>query len=670
MQLLALAVYARDGRRRDVRFVPGRLNIVTGESKTGKSALLAITEFCLGRDTYLVPAGPITDHVAWYGSLWQLTDAQDGPRVFVGRPAPPKGQASTQRAMLEFGGDALDLFNYEDLRENADSDSVRRQLGRRIGIEENVIEPKGGGVGQSPFEAHLGHAAWLCLQDQGEIANQNLLFHRQAEFAVAQHLKDTIPYFLGAVPADAAAKKSALRDANRAQRRAESALYAAEEEAAAVAANLRGLLEEAYTAGLTDEHGLTEATQIVQALRAAIRAPRRGGGTSRSADRSQVEPIERQDRRRSLMRQREGLRDQLELVMNDRELLLDRADAGREFAAAVELHAGRLASLELLPNASADNPESHSTCPVCGNQLAGPDPGVAPLADRLYRLREELTSLDAAPGSHRKVLMSLEARADRIRQELAAVEVAVEALDAADETRRVQREADAATNYTRGRIEALLGVMSTGTGDAVERLRLDLDQANARVALLLAELDPDIEREQLLSRLNTVGRTMTNLARRLELEHVEDGVRLDLANLAVVTDTSNGPLPLQRIGSAANWIGYHLVTHLALHQFFVENDRPVPRFLMIDQPTQAFYPSDSAKNAGIVNDTDRAAVLAMFTVMRDVVEDLTPRMQVIVSDHADLADEGWFQDAVRHRWRDGDRLIPTEWLGDEHGDGG
>jgi hypothetical protein len=662
VQLLGLALYAHDGRRRDVRFLPGRLNIVTGESKTGKSALLAITEFCLGRDTYLVPAGPITDHVAWYGSLWQLTDAQDGPRAFVGRPAPPKGRASTQLAMLEFGGATLDLFDYADLRENADSESVRRQLGRRIGIAENVIEPKGGGVGQTPFEAHLGHASWLCLQDQGEIANQNLLFHRQAEYAVAQHLKDTIPYFLGAVPVDAAAKKAALRDANRAQRRAELALHAAENEAATVDANLRGLLEEAYTAGLTDEHGLTEGTQIVEALRSALHSPHVGGDPPSTSDAAQVDSTELQDRRRGLMRQRAELRDQLEIVMNDRELLLDRADAEREFTGAVELHAGRLTSLELLPNNSDDQTRPNSTCPICRTELTEPDPGATALADRLMSLRDQLTSLDAAPGSRREVLTSLEAQADRLRQELAAVESTVQALDAADETRRIQRATDAARNYTRGRVEALLGVMTIGTGDAIERFRRNLDQANERVALLLAELDPDIDREQLLSRLNVVGRTMTDLARRLELEHVEDGVRLDLANLTVVTDSSNGPLPLQRIGSAANWIGYHLATHLALHQFFVENDRPVPRFLMIDQPTQAFYPSDTAKNKGTVNDADRAAVVAMFTVMRDVVEALAPRMQIIVSDHADLIDEAWFQDAVRHRWRGGVRLIPQEWL--------
>ena len=172
MQLLALRLYRRGGRdRRDVRFKPGELNIVTGESKTGKSALLTITEFCLGRDDYLVPAGPIADHVAWYGSLWQLTDDPEGPRAFVGRPAPPEGVRETQRAMLEFGGATMDLFEYDALVENADTASVRRQLGRRIGIAENIIESRGGGVGQTPFEAHLGHATWLCLQDQGEIAS-------------------------------------------------------------------------------------------------------------------------------------------------------------------------------------------------------------------------------------------------------------------------------------------------------------------------------------------------------------------------------------------------------------------------------------------------------------------------------------------------------------------
>jgi hypothetical protein len=45
-----------------------------------------------------------------------------------------------------------------------------------------------------------------------------------------------------------------------------------------------------------------------------------------------------------------------------------------------------------------------------------------------------------------------------------------------------------------------------------------------------------------------------------------------------------------RIGSGENWVGYHPAAHLALHKFFTRHDRPVPRVLMLDQPTQVFTP--------------------------------------------------------------------------------
>ncbi|MBS2965381.1 DUF3732 domain-containing protein [Actinocrinis puniceicyclus] len=36
-------------------------------------------------------------------------------------------------------------------------------------------------------------------------------------------------------------------------------------------------------------------------------------------------------------------------------------------------------------------------------------------------------------------------------------------------------------------------------------------------------------------------------------------------------------------------------------------------------------------------------------------------MQIIVSDHANLS-EPWFQNSVRHNWRDGEALIPASWI--------
>jgi hypothetical protein len=193
-------------------------------------------------------------------------------------------------------------------------------------------------------------------------------------------------------------------------------------------------------------------------------------------------------------------------------------------------------------------------------------------------------------------------------------------------------------------------------------LQLRVNALTAEVDALEAELDADEQREQLTSRLIAISRDMTRYANDLELEHAGESVRLDVARLTVVSDTPSGPTPLYQIGSAANWIGYHLATHLALHRFFVTQQRPVPRILMLDQPSQAYYPSEASQHSGVPeSDTDRQAVSAMFALIRDVVAELAPYMQVIVSDHANLADD-WFAADVRHNWRDGQKLIPQEWL--------
>ncbi|MFE4263097.1 DUF3732 domain-containing protein [Streptomyces sp. NPDC056883] len=99
--------------------------------------------------------------------------------------------------------------------------------------------------------------------------------------------------------------------------------------------------------------------------------------------------------------------------------------------------------------------------------------------------------------------------------------------------------------------------------------------------------------------------------------------------------------------SGKNHVGYHLAAHLALHQYFTANSRPVPRFLMLDQPTQPYYPSDMAKARGRLEDLaleeDRVTVTGLFQLMHQVVTELSPGFQIIVSDHADLP-HPWYQE--------------------------
>jgi hypothetical protein len=57
---------------------------------------------------------------------------------------------------------------------------------------------------------------------------------------------------------------------------------------------------------------------------------------------------------------------------------------------------------------------------------------------------------------------------------------------------------------------------------------------------------------------------------------------------------------------------------------------------------------------------DRTAVIRMFKLVIEVVKSLAPKMQVVITEHADIADD-WYQGTVRERWRGGLKLVPDEW---------
>ena len=92
------------------------------------------------------------------------------------------------------------------------------------------------------------------------------------------------------------------------------------------------------------------------------------------------------------------------------------------------------------------------------------------------------------------------------------------------------------------------------------------------------------ERKQ--SALSRIQEDMTKWAKALQLEHSDNPYRLDLNKVTVVVDKPERPVPLKQLGSGSNWVGVHLIAYFALQRFFVNANRPVPRFLFLDQPSQ------------------------------------------------------------------------------------
>jgi len=195
-----------------------------------------------------------------------------------------------------------------------------------------------------------------------------------------------------------------------------------------------------------------------------------------------------------------------------------------------------------------------------------------------------------------------------------------------------------------------------------QALNQEVESLRAQASILESELSDELVRERLDSVTSILSQRMTKWARELELEHSTSPLRFDLKNLTIVADTADGPVPMARMGSGENWVGYHLIAHLALHQWFVERALPVPHFLFFDQPSQVYFPSekDVDGSLSVVSEDDRVAVSRMFQLIFTAVRAVAHGLQVIVTEHADINEE-WYHTAVIERWRGGLKLIPEDW---------
>ena len=97
-----------------------------------------------------------------------------------------------------------------------------------------------------------------------------------------------------------------------------------------------------------------------------------------------------------------------------------------------------------------------------------------------------------------------------------------------------------------------------------------------------------------------------------------------------------------------------MLAFFALHKFFIERKRPVPRFLFIDQPSQIYFAN--------TEDIDKQKVKEMYEFIFKRVAELKGDLQVIIVDHADLSQDNHnFHEYLLEVWRDGNKFIPENW---------
>ncbi|URL59863.1 DUF3732 domain-containing protein [Luteibacter flocculans] len=641
LQIAKIILYSRKGEVRELPFKQGSLNVLTGASKSGKSAIIDIVDYCTGRSTCNVADGVIRKYVGWYAVLFQLGDSQ----IFVSRRNPEVGEKTSPDIYVERGS-IIDTPAFEALRKNSTADSLETFLGTVVGINENEHRPPA--PTRNALQATFRHALLFCFQDQNDVDSKQRLFHRQGEDFMNQAIKDTLPYFLGAIDEDALLKQSLLEQARRQLRQLER--RAKDGRASEVEEFPRGrrLLEEAQQVGLISDRTHVLDEELIETLRTAI---------SENRVPTDFIGIDGEDLLIALRAERQAMRNKLAQISEE-------ARATRSFAfdtngylrEAAEQRA-RLSAVGLVKSHDLD---CHH-CPVCQSVLDVPVPTAAQLERSLESLSAQLEAVEAENPRLQVRLARILEQKMRIEDELRENHQRISERIRENESLRAQQEIFVQQARVGGKIIQYLDAHRTATG--MDAMRDAYRELRTRIEMLEADLDEETTRERIGTFLNIIGRYMTEYSDKLDLEHVGSQLRLDIRNLTVIADTMDGPVPLYSMGSGENWVGYHVLVHLALHKWFRLKGRPVPGFLILDQPSQAHYPPERDANGALegLRDEDQQAVLKLFQLIATAAEELAPELQIIVLDHADLKRD-WFDRTVIERWRGGKKLIPDSWL--------
>lgn len=636
MQIRELVLYGYNGKVRHLPFVLGQVNIITGRSKSGKSVVGDIIDYCLGGDSCNIADGVVRDNVAWYGLLLQF----EHERVFVARKNPDKGQQTTGVCYIDIG-EKIEAPDNCDFSSNTNVSGIEESLTRRIGISENLNTPPEG-QSRLPLAANIRHALYYCFQGQDEIAAKNFLFHHQSDDFITQAIKDTIPYFLGAISEEALAlenERSILkRKLTLEKRKLEENRYLM----GGGSERAISLIGEARQAGLIDA-----STQIdYQNYREMYSVLQ----TAMNWSPSMIGSNSGMDRLTFLQSKLQEIRDEFDEIG----ISLDNA---RKFVGETAGYSGeaqhqkmRLESIGLFEQLNF-NP---GKCPLCSGTLEQPLPSVEMIKASIVNLDKSIANVTREQPKLRAFISDLEREREKKQEEIKALEAEIDGLYQQESERARLRDINARRGKVVGRIS--LWVESVENDTESEKQEQVVKRIEGRIKEIDDILDRDSVEERKQSALSRIQEDMTKWAKALQLEHSDNPYRLDLNKVTVVVDKPERPVPLKQLGSGSNWVGVHLIAYFALQRFFVNANRPVPRFLFLDQPSQVYFPSELDEKQIDWNEVNK-----MYQFIIDRTNELNGKLQVIVVDHADLKEDSFRQFICENWWPIDKNLVPSDW---------
>jgi len=654
LQICKLILWPKNGGKyRELEFEQGKVNIISGSSKAGKSAVIPIIDYCLGSERCAIPVGTIRKTCEWFGIL---IDTDEGQKLLA-RTEP--GNQRTTDDMFIIEGEFIEIPESID-NKNTNRQNVKEILNRLSGLP-NI------GFGDDPAEFGFKNRPSFrdlmafCFQPQNIVANPDVLFYKADSYGNREKLKSIFPFILGAIDSKSLQVVWELKELRKQLKTLQGELTAVEAVSKQWRAEANVWFYRAREYGLVepDAQPHTEWPHLLEQLRGIAYKSSRDAVVTPAAIESSAEILKALHERETLMGE-----NILVAKLKLEDLREIKAEA-KHYSSSLEKIGQRLSLSTWLSELAGNNLDA--------NPLAFPT--LSP-STQLADLCNALAEIEQVASSTPKVSASVDSEIVRIRnlirqdsETLAAVRTEIKGIEARDEL-----SAKHALRMTE--IDRFLGSMQQSIRTYTEaRSDSTLAERVKAIQNKIQILEPQISDSTVKLKTTQILEEISNICAlitpHLDAEWADARITLSIPDLAIKVKQDGRDDFLWEVGSGANWLAYHIAMLLALQIYFLQKtDHAVPHLLIFDQPSQVYFPVKSAVRKGkdldedgeiepVLDDEDRDAVRKVFSVLARGVKRAKGRMQIIVLDHA--GSEVWGGiDGVRlaEEWRDGEKLVP------------
>ena len=641
----------QDHKPQRLPFELGKVNLVTGLSKTGKSALIWIIDYCLGADNCRIPVKTIRDNTSWFGLVVQL----EGQQLLLGRRS-PRDQKKTGDMTYLFGKN-IEIPNTPqgfEINNVSVIKSILNDVSQLTSI--TFDEEAGKQVGRISFRDLIP----FVFQPQTIVANQHTLLFKTDKYENREKTKSIFPYLLGAVSTETLSLKHELQRLNKNLRRKDQEFKNAKRVSERWIEEMKAKVSLSHELGLIDKKNATSKEDLVALLKEAV-----------SKDISESDLKINDNRVINASKELHHLREEERKISSKLSHLKQRLNqilslgtASSAFDNESEVKRDRLNVAKWIKEKSSKD----NSCPVCGVASSNSE-SIEILCTALEETEEDLRTSYQIP-------IAVEREEQILNNEISEV---VEYLNSIKHRIREQQNISPdlkKRKYTSQFLWEFVGGLKLGLR-TYETLGSD-GELKEEILILrkrIQEIHVIIKSSNIENKLDWAIKRITFLSEKLltkylrDCERPQDPVILDLKELSIHVQGPDRNDYLWEIGSGANWVSYHIAITLALQHYFQDKPdfnnglirSPVPSFIVYDQPSQVYYPVDHTLENG--RDEDREGTRMLFDAMSAVTKGNQGKLQVIVLDHIPASMlEGIDNIHTAADWHYGEKLIPEIWI--------